>query len=233
MLRPYHRALHVIPLQHIPCRLEQRRQRPKVIHAPTNALYKGTAHVVQAFDELKRRGVDFEPILFSGLSNREALALYADADIMVGQLFNPGDGKQPREALAAGTVVVTNLDPRFPACLPGAVPFVHADPTNITDALESTIRDYERRCRLAREGRAYAEQHLEPVAFARQMLAAVERKTPPAIAPTFFRQQFEPEARFVSIFNAWTKHVVDCDWYRTNVPPGERAGLVFPDPAPA
>jgi hypothetical protein len=231
LMRPYLNFQHMLDLTRLVEPTPQRRTRPKVIHAPTNPQFKGTPFVLQAFETLKQRGVDFEPILVQGIPNHQVLKLYADADILVCQLNCPGGGKQARECLASGTVVLTNHDPRYPMRWPGEIPLVHADRDNITEVLGQLISNYDHRCGLAEAGVAYAKQYLDRTAVCRAYLSTMQSGDESDLTrPTFFRDHYQPEPDRLDIYNRWTRTVTDCDWYRRHIEPGERAGLVFPEP---
>ena len=56
------------------------------MHAPSDREVKGSRHLIEAVDVLKRDGVAVELQLVEGLTNEEARRRYADADLAVDQL---------------------------------------------------------------------------------------------------------------------------------------------------
>src|SRR5437764_9305901 len=82
------------------------RERPIVVHAPSNRAKKGTEHVIAACAELP---VDLD--LVEGVPHDEARERYARADIVVDQLNAGWHGIFAVEAMALGKPVVTYLKP--------------------------------------------------------------------------------------------------------------------------
>ena len=80
--RPYMRA-------NIPLELERyrhivpRRERPVIIHAPSNPLTKGSDYIQEVMDELYKEGLDFEFQLIQNLPNNELLPILSNADIVI------------------------------------------------------------------------------------------------------------------------------------------------------
>ncbi len=80
------------------------RERPLVVHAPSNRGKKGTEHVVAACEQLP---VDLD--IVEGLPNEEAKQRFAKADIIVDQLNAGWYGVFAIESMAMGKPVVTFL----------------------------------------------------------------------------------------------------------------------------
>jgi hypothetical protein len=80
------------------------RERPLVVHAPSNRGKKGTEHVIAACAELP---VDLD--IVEGLPNEEAKQRFAKADIIVDQLNAGWYGVFAIESMAMGKPVVTFL----------------------------------------------------------------------------------------------------------------------------
>jgi glycosyltransferase involved in cell wall biosynthesis len=80
------------------------RERPLIVHAPSNRARKGTEHVIAACAELP---VELE--IVHGLPNAEAIERYRQADIVIDQLGAGWYGVFAIEAMALGKPVVTFL----------------------------------------------------------------------------------------------------------------------------
>jgi glycosyltransferase involved in cell wall biosynthesis len=80
------------------------RERPLVVHAPSNRGKKGTEHVIAACEQLP---VDLD--IVEGLPNEEAKQRFARADIIVDQLNAGWYGVFAIESMAMGKPVVTFL----------------------------------------------------------------------------------------------------------------------------
>jgi glycosyltransferase involved in cell wall biosynthesis len=80
------------------------RERPLVVHAPSNRGRKGTVHIIAACEQLP---VDLD--IVEGLPNEEAKQRFARADIIVDQLNAGWYGVFAIESMAMGKPVVTFL----------------------------------------------------------------------------------------------------------------------------
>ena len=140
-----------------------------VAHGPTNREVKGTAHVVGAVDALRGEGVRVRLDLVEGVPRDAALARFAAADVVVDQLRLGWYGGLSVEAMALGRPVLAAIseeDNPFGAELP----IVRTGPDRLRDDLRALLGDRERRERLGRRGRAFAERHHDPRAVARTVL---------------------------------------------------------------
>ncbi len=228
-LRPYHQVFTIVNPNNFLHQPTQRAKNPMIVHAPSSAHFKGTRFILPAIERLKNEGYEFEFKLIQNMPYQQALEEYAKADILIGQLFTPYAGTQDREGLACGKVVLTSIGRKY-AKVPEDCPFVDVNPHNLYDELKAIIENYDLRCKLAAQGRAYVEKYHSPKAVVKRVLYALN--TPKEqrqydFYPTFFRNDFLPEKEYVSLYNQWTAYVKDCDWYKAHVPTGERDGLIF------
>jgi glycosyltransferase involved in cell wall biosynthesis len=137
------------------------RDRPKlVLHAPTNRLIKGTAHIEAAFAKLRPRfpGVEFrtvEKVPWAGL--RDALA---ECDVFVDQVFMGWYGMVAVEAMALARPALAYLRPDFEPRAAGC-PLVRITVDTLADQLAALLADAPRRRALGEAGRAWVEQRHE------------------------------------------------------------------------
>jgi len=131
--------------------------RPLVVHAPSNRVRKGTAHVIEACEQL---AVELD--IVEGLRHDEARERYARADIVVDQLNAGWHGVFALEAMALGKPVVSHLKPdvveRSAEAFGVEVPIVPATGETLADALRPLVEDAALRRRVGAESRAYVEQ---------------------------------------------------------------------------
>ena len=229
-LRPFYRwNMMVIPEQ-IPHNPKQRKEKPKVLHAPSNRKAKGTRYILSAFEKLKKEGVGFEVVLLENVPNEKAVEIYSDSDIIIDQLIFPGTGKFSTEGLAAGKVVMSHMNYKgYPQNNPEDCPIIDVNSDSIYQELKNIISDYDKRDKLASLGRDYVCKYLDLKIFCQTVLdlqAGKQKKSD--YSPTFYRDYFVPESHEATlIYNKWNEYVSDCDWYKDIVKPGERDGLVF------
>jgi glycosyltransferase involved in cell wall biosynthesis len=133
------------------------RERPLVVHAPSDPEKKGTRHVVAACERLP---VDLDVV--HGVPHEEAVERFKRADIVVDQMHYLWHGVFAIECMAYGKPVVTHLDAeaveKTETAFGRKVPVVSAGPEDLEAKLRPLVESFELRQRLGSEGRAYVEQ---------------------------------------------------------------------------
>ncbi len=133
------------------------RERPLVVHAPSNRRHKGTEHVIAACAQLP---VDLD--LVEGVPHAEARRRYEAADIVVDQLNAGWYGLFAIESMALGKPVVTFLrdDARRRAeeAFGVRVPIVSAAKEELVDRLRPLVESVAERRRVGTACRAYVER---------------------------------------------------------------------------
>jgi glycosyltransferase involved in cell wall biosynthesis len=133
------------------------RERVRVVHAPSDKEKKGTEYVIAACKQLP---VDLD--IVHGVPNAEALARYADADIVIDQVLRDWHGVFTIESMALGKPVVTSLDEEAvretEAAFGVDLPVVAATKDNLVEKLRPLVESFEERKRLGAAGRAYVER---------------------------------------------------------------------------
>ncbi|HEV3484386.1 MAG TPA: hypothetical protein VG106_03190, partial [Vicinamibacterales bacterium] len=104
---------------------------PKVVHAPNHRYTKGTDFLLAAVDRLKARGIACELVLVERVARAEALALYADADIVADQFIIGGWGVLASEGMMLGKPVMTYLDEEHLGDPVFNMPVVNTTPENL------------------------------------------------------------------------------------------------------
>ncbi len=148
------------------------RDRIVIAHAPTHRGIKGTEEVIAAVDALRTEGLPIELDLIEGVSNKEALARVAAADLAVDQLNLGWYGGFAVECMALGRPVVCHIrdDPPEDNPYGESLPIVRADPASLRDRLRDLARDRERLRELGRRSREFVERVHDPREVARRNL---------------------------------------------------------------
>jgi glycosyltransferase involved in cell wall biosynthesis len=139
-------------------------------HAPSNRSVKGTDLILEAIEELRAEGHVVEVDLIEGVSNAEALARYAKADVVIDQLYAGWYGGVAVEAMALGKPVVGYLresDLQFlPPGMERDLPLFRATPATIKDVLRGIV-EMPRTELVARAqaSRAFVERWHDPAAI--------------------------------------------------------------------
>jgi len=137
------------------------RERPVVVHAPSNSRVKGTEYVDAAMVPLHERGV-IEYRRIERVASAEMPDVYQEADIVLDQFRLGSYGVAACEAMAAGRVVVGNVTAevreRVRATTGFDLPVVQAEPDAIGDVVERLLLDRDRGATAARDGVTFIEQ---------------------------------------------------------------------------
>jgi hypothetical protein len=141
-----------------------------VAHAPTNREVKGTEHVVAAVEALRSEGIPVQLDVVEGVRREQALARLRAADVVVDQLRLGWYGGLAVEAMALGRPVLARIDEAVNP-FGDELPVVRTSVETLRDDLRALAGARERRARLVREGRAFAERVHDPRAVARAILA--------------------------------------------------------------
>lgn len=133
------------------------REVPVVLHAPSRASIKGTAHVTAEMEPLAAAGL-IEFRLLEGVAPGDMPAAVADADIVLDQFSLGSYGVMAVQALAAGRVVVGHVTDAVRAACPGDLPIVEATPDTLPAVVRRLLDDREAARATAAAGPVYAAQ---------------------------------------------------------------------------
>jgi glycosyltransferase involved in cell wall biosynthesis len=133
------------------------RERPVVVHAPSNRARKGTEHVVAACAQLP---VELDVV--EGVPHDEARRRYERADIVVDQLNAGWHGIFALEAMALGKPVLTYLKPDVVALAERhygtTLPIVTTTKETLVDDLRPLVESPALRRKVGAASRVYVEQ---------------------------------------------------------------------------
>ena len=138
------------------------RDRPVVLHAPSNPRLKGGTIVKEQMEQLdRRRVIEYRPL--GSLHHADMAASIADADIVLDQFALGATGVFAAEAQAAGRIVVAHVAPPVREVLAAVddrpLPVVESAPHHVGHVVESILSraDYYRT--LAADAQAWARRH--------------------------------------------------------------------------
>lgn len=151
------------------------KDRPLVVHAPSNRSVKGTSYVEAAVQALKDEGYEFDFRMIEKIPNDEAQRIYREeADIIVDQFLIGDFGSLAIEGMYAGKPVMAYvhdsiIQTQCPDC-----PIVNATIDTLKDRLARLIENPEERIRLGRLGRAFTEKYCDRTTLYKQLLEIYE-----------------------------------------------------------
>lgn len=150
------------------------RDRPRVIHASSNPVQKGSHLIEPALAPLVDAGrIDSELVMATPAS--EMPGVFAGADIVLDQFRLGSYGVAACEAMAAGRVVVGHVLPvvreRVERDFGIALPIVEATPDTLREVVEGLVADADRARAIASAGPAFVERVHTGAASADALLA--------------------------------------------------------------
>lgn len=142
----------------------------RIAHAPNHRGIKGTEFIIEAIEELKKKGYNIELVLIEKMKNDEVKELLKKCDILIDQL-NLGYALNAIEGMSLSLPVITNLTNdsytkvfRQYAFL-DECPLVSADYNSFVLELEKLIENPSLRINLGKKGRKYIEKYHSKITF--------------------------------------------------------------------
>jgi hypothetical protein len=115
----------------------------KIVHSPTNRLYKGTDKIISVIGRIKK-DFDFEFILLENLSHNEVLKIKRDCDLAIDQVGGiaggSGYGRNSIENLAMGLPTITEFSDEYLKFI-GENPFLNSNIGNLGDVITDIIKN--------------------------------------------------------------------------------------------
>lgn len=146
------------------------KQRPLLVHAPSNKSRKGTEAVVNAVNKLARTH-RFEFRLIHNMPRNEALKTVAQCDLFLDQFTIGAEGLAAYEAMALGKPVVCFIKPSLLKRYPADCPIVVADQNSLEAILAPLLQQGRPRHEIGRLSRAYIETHHEARLVAGELIS--------------------------------------------------------------
>ena len=133
----------------------------KIIHSPTNRLYKGTEKIIKVINEVKNlRNIEF--ILLENIERNKVLEIKNSCDIAIdqvgGEYGGTGYGKNSIENLSMGVPTITEFSDEYLKFIKDN-PFIHSDINSLQKNLISLIDDKLLRDEISVKGRNWVEEY--------------------------------------------------------------------------
>jgi hypothetical protein len=144
-------------------------RRPLVVHSSTASVTKGTSAVLEAIDRLKSR-YTFEFKFIQEVTRHEALQWVQKADIFLDQFVLGDHGMAALEAMALGKPVVCYIKPSMLGKYPQDCPIVNANQDNLSEVLESLVKNGRRRQEIGMQSRIYVEKYHDAAVVAHKLV---------------------------------------------------------------
>ncbi|WP_051711253.1 glycosyltransferase [Andreprevotia chitinilytica] len=132
---------------------------PLLLHVPTNPEIKGTKHIVEAVERLKKKGLEFEFQMVRQLTQEQFFDLLNTCDVYVDELRCGGHGMTAVEAMAMGKPTISYIREDLLSRYPADLPIVNANPDTIEVVLERLILNAQLRADIGFASRKYVEKY--------------------------------------------------------------------------
>ncbi len=148
---------------------------PRIIHAPSDRVIKGSGLIFEALDRLERGGTRFERVFLEKVSNLEVRNILAEGDILVDQVYSNLAAKLALEGMASGCAVLCGLNKEF-NLIPEECPVIpiRPDPEDIRKKLKNLLDNPGIISELAERGRKYVEKYHESNGVVREIIHWIE-----------------------------------------------------------
>jgi glycosyltransferase involved in cell wall biosynthesis len=148
----------------------------RIVHAPNHRIFKGTRHVIEAVEALRREGVAVELVLVEGVPNHVAMEIYRTADLVFDQCLMGNYGYFALEAMALGKPVMCFVRRPLEYVLhPEEFPVINTRVGSLKEDILNVVNDRRRLRELGIRGRKYVERHFSLQAFADRLQSAYTR----------------------------------------------------------
>lgn len=136
-------------------------QKIKIIHSPTNRVFKGTDKIISVLEELKREK-DFEFLLIENTEREKLLKLKRGCNLAIdqvgGEMGGTGYGKNSIENLAIGLPTITEFIDDYLKIIPDN-PFISCNIENLKDTLKRIIENPVMLKPFSEKGRKWVEKY--------------------------------------------------------------------------
>ena len=159
LTKPFYYFWLPMELERYPFQIPKNRV-PRIIHAPSDRVLKGTDLILKSMEKLRESGYQFQEVLLEKMSNREVLEYLSEGDIVIAECYSNITAKLPLEGMACGCAVLCGLNKEFMG-LPEECPAItiEPDPDQICRTLKALLDHPERIYDLAKQGRDYVEKY--------------------------------------------------------------------------
>lgn len=146
---------------------------PRIVHAPSNSLIKGTPLILDALAKL-RKDFEFELILVQGKTNEEALKIYRCADIAIDQVLAGWYGGVSVELMAMGKPVLCYLreaDLKFvPEKMLSELPIQNIRPDHLVEDIAKVLERRNEWLEWGMASRRFVERWHNPAIIAKGLI---------------------------------------------------------------
>ena len=161
-VKDYYEKVYVLPIAidleyfypHYP---SVTKERPLILHAPTNPDFKGTSDIEKTIEKLKQE-YSFEYKRIEKMNHEEVINLYKDADMIIDQVLCGSYGLLSVESMALGKPVLAFIRPDLISSFPPELPIINSDREHLYQQVKMLLDNPAQRKELGIKGRQYVEK---------------------------------------------------------------------------
>lgn len=141
---------------------------PKIVHAPTHNIKKGTSHVLEAIRKLKDEKYQFQFGLYRNIPHEEFLRELKEADIILDQFIGGSFGKFALESMAIGKPVFCYMKEEYLPYFPD-LPIVSTKKEEIFRRLRFFLDNPHELVEISKKSRKYVEEYHDSLKIAGEL----------------------------------------------------------------
>ena len=149
------------------------RKKLRILHAPSNEVYKGTKYILKAIENLSSK-YEFEFKKVQNVSIDELYKEIEQADILIDQMLVGFYGVLSTEAMAMDKPVICYIRPDIWGKIGSYCPVINANPDNLEAVLENLLKNPESLKDIGIKSREYVEKYHDAKVIAKQYLEILE-----------------------------------------------------------
>ena len=155
----------------------------RIIHCPSDPLFKGTDRIRRAVANLKDKGYQLEFVEITNQPNQTALEEIAKSDFVIDQLYSdsPMASVATEAAFLGKPAVIGGYAPEIIIQALGGgemAPSIFCHPDEIEKTIESLLRDKDQTRRLGEKAKQFVEENWAPSKVAERYLKIINNDVP-------------------------------------------------------
>jgi len=140
----------------------------KILHAPSNTHYKGTAYIRNAINDMQKENFNFEYLEVQGITNHELYNLIKNCHLVIDQMLVGYYGLLAVESMALGKPVVVYIRPDIWNEEETICPVINANPDTLSETLRQILLHPSQLEDKGRQSRAFVEKYHDAATIAMQ-----------------------------------------------------------------
>ncbi|RFB18184.1 glycosyltransferase family 1 protein [Bacillus sp. HNG] len=173
-VKDYYEKVHVLPIAIDLTKFQPKyppiqKEKPLILHAPTNPDFKGTSYIESTLEKLKEK-YDFEYRRIEKMKHEDVIEVYEEADIIIDQVLCGSYGLLSVESMALGKPVLTYILDDLITTFPAELPIINSNPDTLYDQVKMLLDNPKLSREFGIKGRKYVEKYHSHDVVAEQLL---------------------------------------------------------------